>query len=142
MVAGIVIVCKKYTRDLPMRVFLCNFALNSNGMSKLNPVWQFIKKNKYACIFLFFILLIGFLDENSFMHRLEMQSQISDLEQEIRSLRASNERDSIEIHRLQTDINAVRSVARTRYYMRRDGEDVFVFVDSTQQRINHVEEQS
>ena len=76
------------------------------------------------------------------MHRLEMQSQISDLEQEIRSLRASNERDSIEIHRLQTDINAVRSVARTRYYMRRDGEDVFVFVDSTQQRINHVEEQS
>lgn len=125
-----------------MRVFLCNFALNSNGMSKLNPVWQFIKKNKYACIFLFFILLIGFLDENSFMHRLEMQSQISDLEQEIRSLRASNERDSIEIHRLQTDINAVRSVARTRYYMRRDGEDVFVFVDSTQQRINHVEEQS
>lgn len=106
-------------------------------MGKLNTIWLFVCRNKYACIFLFFILLIGFLDDNSFLHRIAVQSEISDLRQQIRILRENNERDSLELLRLQSDAEAVRTVARTRYYMKREGEDVYVFVDSTKQRINY-----
>ena len=107
-------------------------------MNKLNYVWRFIRSNKYLCIFVCFIALIGFLDDNSFMHRLEMQRTISNLQQEIRVLRDYNEKDSMALHRLRTDKKEVELVARTRYLMKRDNEDVFVFVDTTSQPMNTI----
>ena len=72
------------------------------------------------------------------MRRMEMQSTISNLQQEIRTLRDYNEKDSLALLRLRTDKEEVVRVARTRHLMKRPNEDVFVFVDTTSQRMNTI----
>ena len=55
-------------------------------MSKLRGVLSFIGRYKYLIVIIAGIALVGFLDENSYLHRMQLDMQISDLKEEIRKL--------------------------------------------------------
>ena len=51
--------------------------------SRLSVVWGFISHYKYLVVVVLGVLIVGFIDENSFMRRIQLELQISDLQSNI-----------------------------------------------------------
>ncbi len=95
-------------------------------MGKLNTFWNCVRRYKYFFVVCAFVLLVGVIDENSFVNRFRHQEEIRELRQEIRKYTDSYNRDSEMLEELRSDPEAVVRLARERYYMREANEDVFV----------------
>lgn len=84
---------------------------------------------KYAIVIVVGVLLVGFVDENSFMHRIQLEMQISDLNAEIEKYNAQNEADLKRLKELRRGKDAYEKIARERYFMQADDEDIYVLSD-------------
>lgn len=84
---------------------------------------------KYAITIVVGILLVGFVDENSFMHRVQLEMQISDLTDEIKRYSDQNEADLRQLKELRKGAGAYERIARERYFMQADNEDIYVLSD-------------
>ena len=92
-------------------------------MSKLLTIWNYIRRHKYMITVLIFIVVIGFLDENSLIQRVKHRSEISALNSEIEKYRKQYEEDK----ELTTNPEALEKIAREKYLMKKPDEDIFVF---------------
>lgn len=90
-------------------------------------IYGFISRYKYLIVTFCALLITVFLDENSLMKRLEYQFQISDLEKEIEFYNTKYEADSKRLKDLERDPKLIERIAREKYFMKADDEDVFVF---------------
>ena len=88
-----------------------------------------IIKNRYFLVTAFFLIWVGFFDQNDWVSRKAVDTQIEELQ-------ADKEFFTTEVERLQevrktllTDDEALEKYAREKYYMKKKGEDVFVIVD-------------
>ena len=86
------------------------------------------KYTKYIITILFFILVVGFIDENSFWNRRDRINNIVKLEEEIEILKNQYDEDTKNLRSLEEYNNVVR-LAREKYLMKRPNEDVFIFVE-------------
>ena len=86
--------------------------------------WFF--KLKYVIAFAVFIIAIGFVGESSIVNRLGQQQEISRLKGEIDDYNRKFEQDKKRLHALKNDPEAIREVARSRYFMKTDNEDIFI----------------
>ena len=84
---------------------------------------------KYVVVALIAVILIGFVDENSIWNHLRNQQRISDLEEEIEQYTERYHQDQERIHTLDGNPKAIEKIARERYFMKADDEDVFVLSD-------------
>ena len=84
---------------------------------------------KYVVVTLIAVILIGFVDENSIWNHLRNQQRISDLEEEIEQYTERYHQDQERIHTLEANPKAIEKIARERYFMKADDEDVFVLSD-------------
>lgn len=84
---------------------------------------------KYAVVCLIGVLIVGFLDENSVMSHLRNRQRISELEEEIDKYNADFRRVQSQIRELDRNPKAMEKVARERYYMKADDEDIFILSD-------------
>ena len=84
---------------------------------------------KYVVVTLIAVILIGFVDENSIWNHLRNQQRISDLEEEIEQYTERYHQDQERIHTLDANPKAIEKIARERYFMKADDEDVFVLSD-------------
>lgn len=98
-------------------------------MSRLTPIVALISHYKYAITIVVGLLIVGLVDENSFMRRMQLDMQISDLEAEIEKYNAQNEADMKQLKALKRNPNAFEKIARERYFMKADDEDIFVLSD-------------
>lgn len=94
--------------------------------TKLSIVWSFLARNKYLITSVVGIAVVGFIDENSFMKRIEYELQISQMKDEIRKYEAQNEKSTKELNALQRDPRTIEKIARERYFMKADDEDIYV----------------
>jgi iron complex outermembrane recepter protein len=78
------------------------------------------------------VLTVGFVDENSFLHRFQLEMQISDLEEEIAKYNAQNESDLKKLKEMRQGPQAFQKIARERYFMKADDEDIYVLSDDPQ----------
>lgn len=95
-------------------------------MSKLETLINILGHYKYLItivVGMLFILLIG---ESSVMRLVKLDMQKTDLQSEINRYNKQTEDAEQALQNLKNDPNAVERVARERYFMNRDGEDVFV----------------
>ena len=72
---------------------------------------------------------MGFLDENSIWSHFKNKQRISDLEEEIEKYNSEYERDQAQIRELNRNPKAMEKIARERYFMKADDEDIFVLSD-------------
>jgi cell division protein FtsB len=86
--------------------------------------WFF--KLKYVIAFAVFIIAIGFVGESSIMNRIGQQQEISKLKGEIDEYNRKFEQDRKTLNALKHDPEAIREVARSRYFMKTDKEDIFI----------------
>ena len=96
-------------------------------MSKLLTIWNYIRRHKYMITVLIFIVVIGFLDENSLIQRVKHRSEISALNGEIEKYRKQYEEDTEKLKELTTNPEALEKIAREKYLMKKPDEDIFVF---------------
>lgn len=99
-------------------------------MGKLKKIWSFIGKFKYLMVAGIALVLIGLLDENSFVQRHKQQRQIAELKAEIDKYMTIYKRDSALLENLEKDPEIIKKIARERYFMKADDEDIFVLDES------------
>ena len=96
-------------------------------MSKIHSAWLIMCKHKYFITILIIALIVGVVDEDSFLNRHPRRVRIDMLRQEIAHYKNQfNEADS-KIRELETNNKAVEKIARERYLMKRADEDIFIF---------------
>ena len=88
-----------------------------------------VKALKYIVVTLIGILVIGFIDENSVWHHIVNRQRISELQEEIDRYNLQNANDQAQIKQLDSDPNAIKKIARERYFMKADDEDIYVLSD-------------
>lgn len=111
-------------------------------MGRLKLILALISHYKYAITIIIGVLTVGFVDENSFLHRFQLEMQISDLEEEIAKYNAQNESDLKKLKEMRQGPQAFQKIARERYFMKADDEDIYVLSDDPQpekQRVNYNE---
>jgi cell division protein FtsB len=111
----------------------------SNIKTLALKVWR-SQALKYTIVCVLGVLIVGFLDENSALSHLKNQRRIALLEEEIAEYTAAYERDQTRIRELNRDPKAMEKIARERYFMKADDEDIFVLSDddgAPQMMINH-----
>ena len=84
---------------------------------------------KYVVVALIAVVLIGFVDENSIWNHLRNKQRISELEEEIDQYTERYHQDQEKIRTLDGNPKAIEKIARERYFMKADDEDVFVLSD-------------
>lgn len=98
-------------------------------MEKLLNVWTYIRKHKYMITLGTFLLIIGVLDENSLIQRASHRAEIHQLKTEIDRYRKQYEHDSKLLKEISSNPEALEKVAREKYFMKKENEDIFVFED-------------
>lgn len=84
---------------------------------------------KYAFVFVIGIVVIGFVGSNSIWGHFRNKMRISELKEEIEHYEGEYRRDQNQIHQLQSNTKAMEKVARERFFMKTDDEDIFVLSD-------------
>lgn len=101
-------------------------------MVRLAPLVSFVGHYKYVIVIVVGVAVVGFLDENSFVRRAQLSMQISDLREEIAKYNARHEAATRQLHELRHNPRAYEKIARERYFMKTDAEDIYVLSDDEQ----------
>ena len=81
-------------------------------------------------VIFFIVLIVGFIDDNSFMHRFDRRSRMDQLRSEIEVYKNQYETADRQLREMDSNPKAIEKLAREKYYMKRPGEDVFIIRDS------------
>lgn len=98
-------------------------------MSNLNPIGKFFIHNRYWIVAILGVLIVGVLDENSFMKRVKLEMQINDLKMQITDFNTQYEEAEMKLKQLRMNPKAITKIARENYFMKADDEDIFVLSD-------------
>ena len=101
-------------------------------MGKINTIWAYIGRHKYLSTIIIGLLLVGVVDEGSLRKYAILNMQINELKAEINQYQEQFERDSTRLDALINTPKGVERVARERYLMKRENEDIFIM--STDQK--------
>lgn len=87
--------------------------------------------NKYFLTTLAFVVWLLFFDSNSLLERNKLQERLDQLNMEKRFYLDEIKRDSLLTKQLMSDSAQLEKFARERYLMKREGEDVYLVIDTT-----------
>lgn len=88
-----------------------------------------IGKFKYVIVIIGGILIITVLGENSMLQRYRYSRQIAELEDEIERQDMRFMQDSVRLEEMERNPEEVRRIARERYFMKANDEDIYVLSD-------------
>ncbi|MCH4147000.1 MAG: septum formation initiator family protein [Prevotella sp.] len=108
--------------------------------NRIGIIWSFLSHYKYLIVSVLGIAIVGFLDDNSFLRRIQYDLQLDDLKTEIQKYNDQNKADSKQLRELKRDPKAIEKIARERYFMKADNEDIYVLSDDEQPAENQEDE--
>ena len=103
-------------------------------MSRIFSLWSAICRFKYWVVLAIIVLIVGFADDNSYWNRHKRQVVLSQLSEEIASYKAQYESDDKRLKELEENPIALEKLAREKYHMKRDNEDLFIVLDKSESR--------
>lgn len=103
-------------------------------------IFYFLSKFKYHIVIILGVLVVGVLDENSFTKLIKYAYQIQDLKAEIAKYETQYRQDTELLKEIKRNPNAMAKIARERYFMKADDEDIFVLSDDEQATDNKHDE--
>lgn len=95
-------------------------------MNKLNTIYALLSKFKYVIVIVFGIVFVGFVDSNSLYRMALLSYEAKELRGEIEKYNKVYETDRKQLHDLEVNPLNIKKVARERYFMKADDEDIFV----------------
>jgi len=90
--------------------------------------------NKYTITLALFVVWMVFFDTSSILNRMKSRDKLNSLKQEKRFFQEELKKDSILSQKLVSDSSAIEKYARENYLMKKDKEDVFLVIDTTEDR--------
>jgi len=87
--------------------------------------------NKYLKTTAAFVVWLFFFDSNNMIMQQDLKSKLNDLKEEKQFYLDEIRNDSILTRQLLTDTAALEKFAREKYLMKKEGEDVFLMIDTT-----------
>ena len=105
--------------------FVSNYCLIMGRFQNIVSGIRNFKCTKYIVTLCIFVVVVGFVDDNSFMNRQERIEEIERLQEEISVLKKQYEEDTRKLENL-TDYDHVVRLAREKYLMKRPNEDIFI----------------
>ncbi len=93
---------------------------------KIKKFFKYVARHKYLCVILVFLVIVGFVDSNSFWHRYELNRHNDALRREIIKYEKKYEQDTRELQELESSPEAVEKVARMHLFMKTPNEDVYI----------------
>lgn len=100
--------------------------------SKFAYVWSVLSRYKYLITVVVGVAVVGFIDENSYMKRIQYDLQIGQMKEEIRKYNIQNEQSTRALDELKRNPKAIQKIARERYFMKADDEDIYVLSSDRQ----------
>lgn len=97
-------------------------------MSKLYSLWELICRFKYVVVMAFILLIVVALDDNSLLNRHKRSVHMEQMRTEIERYKQEYAYADGRLRELENPA-AVEKLAREKYFMKRDNEDLFVLVD-------------
>lgn len=88
-----------------------------------------VRYNKYWFVTIAFLLIIIFFDEHNVIRHLQNQREIAAMREDIKELNEQLELLSHKSQELHKDIEIMEKVAREKYGMHKDGEEIFIVED-------------
>lgn len=98
-------------------------------MRRLAPILDLIGHYKYVITIVVGIVVVGFLDDNSFIRRVQLELQVNDLQAEIARYKEQHEANMRQLNELKHNPDAFEKIARERYFMKTYNEDIYVLSD-------------
>lgn len=96
-------------------------------MSKrLGIIWNYLAHYKYLIVIVVGVLVVGVVDDNSIRQHIKYRWQIHQLKSEIEKYNAQYENDTKQLQEMRKGHKAFEKIARERYFMKADDEDIFV----------------
>ena len=95
-------------------------------MKKKSKIYYFCASHKYALFFVLFLLVIIFCGEYTIIAKFSGVNRIERLEDEILRNENQYKRDSVRIQKLKGNPEGIKNIARERYYMKAENEDVYI----------------
>jgi len=86
-------------------------------------------KNKYFYTIIGFIVWMLFFDGNNFISQIKLSNQLKELKQEENYYKNQIESDKEIIKALSSDSSALEKLAREKYLMKKDNEDIFLIIE-------------
>ena len=93
---------------------------------KLSIIWAYLAHYKYLIVIIVGVLIVGVVDDNSIRQHIKYQLQIATLREEIGKYREQYEKDSRQLKEMRQGPDVFGKIARERYFMKSDDEDIFV----------------
>jgi len=87
-----------------------------------------IIKNKYFLTICFIIIWLLCFDKNDVFTQLDLINKCNKLEKEKNYYKSEIEKNKFQLNELQTNKKSLETFAREKYLMKKENEDVFVFV--------------
>ncbi len=98
-------------------------------MKVLKKIWRYVRRHKYWVTIIVFVLLIGYFDTNSLYNRYKLHQEEEVLQAEVDAYTEQYNRDTKLYRELLKDPDAVVRIAREKYYIQNENEDVYIFGD-------------
>lgn len=96
-------------------------------MSKrLGIIWNYLAHYKYLIVIVVGVLVVGVIDDNSIRQHIRYQIQIAGLRSEIDKYNAQLEKNTRMLKEMRKGPQVFGKIARERYFMKADNEDIFV----------------
>jgi len=94
-------------------------------MKFLPTIFRFLR-NKFLLATIFFVLWILFFDHNNFFQNRQYRSELKTLTDNKKYYKEQIEKTKREIELIKTSPLWIEKIAREKYLMKREGEDIFV----------------
>lgn len=100
-------------------------------MGKVLEIYNFIKTriNKYWLVILFFVIVTFFIGESTIAKRISYNSQIKQLESEIKYYTKEKIENEERLKALHSDNESLEKLAREQYQMTKANEELFLIKD-------------
>lgn len=95
----------------------------------IGDIINWISKHKYLFVTLTFLVIIVIFDENSLLKHFQYQREIMSLKSEYKELKEQHDDLVIKLNELDTDAAEMEKIARDKYDMQLENEDIFIIED-------------
>lgn len=92
-------------------------------------IFRWIARHKYFAVTLAFLAIIVLFDENNLLRHIHNQREIASLNSEIEELHEQHDALEEKLNELDRDVVVMEKVAREKYDMQLENEDVFIVED-------------
>ena len=88
-----------------------------------------ILRNKFLWLFVLYFLYLLFINQNSLISQVRLALRLRDLEKEEQYYRKEIQQVESDMKELFSGVDEMEKFAREHYWMKRDSEDVYIFME-------------